>query len=125
MKVGDHAEVSRAFSMADLQDYSTLSGHELVQSRVPEPLIGALFSYLLGVCLPGEGTMYLKQATRYLYTVPIGEILNARVEISRLRPDKELVDLSTSCLDSNARLVATGRALVYVGDVPRGMQPGV
>ena len=125
MKVGDHAEVSRAFSTADIQDYSALSGHEFEQSRVPEPLIGALFSYLLGVCLPGEGTMYLKQATRYLHKVTCGEVLNARVEISRLRPDKELVDLSTTCRDANGRLVTTGRALVYVGDVPRGMQPGV
>ena len=125
MKVGDHAEVSRAFSLQELEDYSDLSGHLLQDSRIPEPLIGALFSYLLGVSLPGEGTMYLKQETRYLHAVSTGECLTAQVEITRLRPAKQLVDLSTTCLDSDGRKIATGRALVYVGDIPPGLDSGV
>lgn len=60
--------------------------------------------------------MYLKQETQFLHTVLIGEALTARVEITRLRPDKQLVDLSTTCRDSTGRIITTGRALVYVGD---------
>ena len=117
MNIGDYAEVSRCFSAEDLSEYCGLSGHKLVGELVPEPLVGGLFSYLLGMKLPGMGTMYLKQETRYINVGRPGELLTARVEITRLRPDKQLADLSTSCCGMDGRLIATGRALVYIGDV--------
>lgn len=116
MKPGDSAEISRSFTAADLADYTRLSQHIPGNEQVPEPLIGALFSYLLGVELPGSGTNYLKQETHYHQAVPLGEALTARVEITRIRPEKHLVDLATTCTDSAGRLVASGRALVYVRD---------
>jgi len=117
MKVGDSARITRTFSDKDLRDYVRLSGHEATGGVVPEPMIGALFSYLLGVELPGLGTNYLKQETRYETAARIGEALTARVEITRLRPDKQLADLATTCYCADGRVAASGRALVYVGDV--------
>lgn len=117
MKPGDHADVTRTFGVKDLTEYTRLTGHVVHNKNVPEPLIGALFSYLLGVKLPGVGTMYLKQETQFRCSVLIGEALTARVEITRLRPEKQLADLSTTCHDSAGRIVASGRALVYTGDV--------
>jgi 3-hydroxybutyryl-CoA dehydratase len=117
VKIGDFAEASRTFRPKDLRDYSMLSGHEAAGERVPEPLIGALFSYLLGVKLPGLGAMYLKQETRIMQDALIGEPLSARVEVTRLRPDKQLADLSTTCRGADGELIASGRALVYTGDV--------
>lgn len=117
MKPGDHVNVTRTFGVEDLTEYAQLSGHETNNQNVPEPLIGALFSYLLGVKLPGVGTMYLKQETHFRHSVLIGEALTARVEITRLRAEKQLADLSTTCHDSAGRIIASGRALVYIGDV--------
>ncbi len=117
MKVGDRAEISRAFRVEELAAYSRLSGHKLTDRCIPEPLIGALFSFLLGVHLPGEGTMYLKQETRFEQTAAAGETLTADVEVTALRPEKKLADLTTTCHGMDGRLIATGRALVYVGDV--------
>ena len=119
MKIGDSAEVTRTFSQQDLEEYSVLSGHEVNTPQVPEPLIGALFSYLLGVKLPGLGTNYLKQETRFQTGSKVGEVLRARVEVTRLRPDKQLVDLVTTCLNADGKTVASGRALVYVGSLVR------
>lgn len=119
MNIGDAEEVTRTFSVQDLQDYTALSAHEVTGSEVPEPLIGALFSYLLGVKLPGLGTNYLKQETRFQRVAPVGEQLTARVEITRIRPDKQLLDLATNCRLADGRVVASGRALVYVGDLAR------
>jgi len=119
MKLGEFAEVTRAFGADDLKAYAELSAYAVQDKRVPEPLIGALFSYLLGVRLPGDGTMYLKQTTRFLYDAICGEPLTARVEITRLRPEKHLVDLYTVCRDEKDRIIAEGRALVYIGDVAR------
>ena len=117
MKIGDSAEIRRTFSLQDLQQYAVLSGHDITGPQVPEPLIGALFSYLLGVKLPGLGTNYLKQETRFPTGSEVGEALRARVEITRLRPGKQLVDLATTCLNADGNIVASGRALVYVGDL--------
>jgi hypothetical protein len=119
MKVGDSVQVTRTFSSQDLRDYARLCGHKAAveHDRIPGPLIGALFSYLLGVKLPGMGTMYLKQQTSFKPGAVIGEALTARVEITRLRPDKQLADLSTTCQLANGEIITSGRALVYIGDL--------
>lgn len=117
MKVGDRVEILRTFSAGDLLDYAKLCGHNLNDDRVPEPLIGALFSFLLGTKLPGRGTMYLKQETRIFGSARVDEPLIAEVEITRLRPEKQLADLSTTCRRADGELIASGCALVHVGDV--------
>jgi len=119
MKLGDSVQVMRTFNTQHLRDYITLSGHHPRDGEIPAPLIGALFSYLLGMKLPGMGTNYLKQEARFHANARLGDILTARVEITRLRPDKQLVDLKTTCHNSQGELIASGRALVYVGDLLR------
>jgi len=119
MKIGDQAQVTRRFDATDLTAYATLSGHPSHGDTVPEPLIGALFSFLLGVHLPGPGANYLKQETRFIAPVALATELTASVEIIRLRPDKRLVDLATRCTDTSGRLLAEGRALIRVPDPAR------
>lgn len=116
MKIGDAAELHRAFSEADISAYNALCG-SLDSEFVPEPLIGALWSCLLGVHLPGVGTMYLKQETEHLAEARVGDTLTASVEITRIRPDKKLADLETRCTNSSGEVIAQGRALVYIGFV--------
>jgi hypothetical protein len=121
MKIGDFAEMTRAFESRDVADYAGLSGHTVADDCVPEPLVGALFSYLLGVQLPGNGANYLKQETQFHDRARVGDTLTARVEITRIRPDKHLVDLATTCTDSAGKLIASGRALVSARDVAEGV----
>lgn len=117
MRIGDRAEFTRAFSQADCDALTALTGVRPAEGHVPAPLIHALFSYLLGVKLPGPGTNYLKQDTEYLARAKLDAPLTARVEITRLRPEKKLVDLETTCRTATGALIARGRALVLVGDV--------
>ena len=116
MQVGHSASVSRSYSRADLEGFAELSG-TAVPDTIPEPLIAALFSYLLGVELPGPGTNYLKQELRFLAPAAVETELTAKVEITRLRPDKHLVDLWASCTDAKGVLVCEGRSLVKARDV--------
>jgi 3-hydroxybutyryl-CoA dehydratase len=117
LKLGDRAHLTRIFTDQDLRDLHTLTGAPIADGDVPEPLINSLFSYLLGVDLPGQGTNYLKQETRFLDTARRDEPLTASVKITRLRPEKHLVDLETNCHNATGNLIATGRALVYAKDV--------
>jgi 3-hydroxybutyryl-CoA dehydratase len=118
MQVGDKVHVTRAFTAADLAAFQLLAAQSgAALQAVPEPLIGALFSYLLGVELPGFGTNYLKQELSFLRPAPVGAALTATVEITRLRPEKHLVDLATICTGPDGTRYCEGRALVLAKDV--------
>jgi len=119
LRLGMSAVLTRSYSAHDVAEYTALGGHAPAPDTVPEPLIGALFSTLLGMELPGLGTNYLKQETRHLRPARLAESLTAQVEITGLRLEKNLVDLATRCHDAQDRLIAEGRALVYVRDVAR------
>jgi acyl dehydratase len=54
---------------------------------------------------------------RFLRPVLVGEPVTATVEITRIRPDKHLVDLATTCTDASGEVLCEGRALVLVKDV--------
>ena len=114
-QLGDSAVTTRSFSAADVAEYAALGGEQPRDGLLPEPMISAVFSYLLGVHLPGPGANYLKQETDFIARARIGEGLVARVEVTRLRPEKSLVDLATLCTGEDGRTLASGRALIFVG----------
>ena len=117
-EIGQTSQVTRTYTSSDMADFAWQAGLDgEAPKTVPGPLIGALFSYLLGVKLPGPGTNYLKQDMRFLADAPLGEALTASVTITRLRPEKHLIDLETVCMTENGIRVCEGRALVYVEDV--------
>lgn len=116
LKVGQSAQIARRYSEEDISAFSALSGGR--SNSVPEPLISALFSYLLGVELPGSGTNYLKQDLQFKAAAPLNTLLTAQVAITKLRPEKHLVDLWAKCTDPNGTVICEGRSLVKAKDVP-------
>ncbi len=118
MEVGQFSQITRRYQRDDLHAFAELAGIDAGDlTSVPEPLIAALFSYLLGVKLPGSGTNYLKQEMHFRAPAPIGEELTARVEISRLRPENHLVDLWATCTAPDGTVICDGRSLVLAKDV--------
>ena len=111
LRLGEAAELARRFGAADVAEHAALCGDE-PGDTVPPALVGALLSCLLGVHLPGPGTNYLKQSTRFHRDPRVDETVIARVQVTRLRPEKSLVDLATTCLGEDGRVLAEGRALV-------------
>lgn len=134
MEPGQRAQTRRTFTAIDLAEYADLTGdtnpvftnanyaRELGLDGLPVPggLLGGLFSYLLGTELPGRGTNYLKQRLHFAAPAYVDQTLTASVEIIRIRPDKQLVNLSTLCADAANNVVCHGEALVLVSDVGRG-----
>ena len=112
LAVGDSATTTRCFSAKDMAQWCDMMSLDKARAQVPEPLVAAMFSYLLGEKLPGHGTNYLKQDMRFEDMARIDETLSVAVRISRLRRDKALVDLDTTCTGSDGRTICTGRALV-------------
>lgn len=124
LALGQTAQVMRTFSPADIVAYRTLSMDEYLQfgrhaerDTIPGPLLGGLFSYLLGTKLPGRGTNWLKQQLAFPQPAYVGEAITATVEIIRLRPEKELINLRTLCTNPAGTIVCRGEALVLVRDL--------
>lgn len=122
IRLGDSAQVSRGFDAADLAAFQALT-HWPAGAEVPDPLIGALFSCLLGARLPGPGTGWLKQDLRHHATAHLDEVLTARVTVTRLRPAQRLIDLACTCHGADGRLICDGRALMLMAPDPSGQQP--
>jgi acyl dehydratase len=128
LAVGMFTEKKRTFTAADLAEYGNLSGDRnpllrdtlyarargLEGTLVPWPLLGGMFSDMLGTHLPGRGTGWMKQKLIYAGAAYPGEELTARVEITRLRPDKELVNLRSTIVATDGGLVCDGESLVLV-----------
>ncbi|MCI0478590.1 MAG: MaoC family dehydratase [Anaerolineales bacterium] len=116
-QIGQAATTKRTFTQNDLAEYASLAGIAQTPRVVPEPLLGGMFSYLLGTQLPGRGTNYLKQHLGFPKPAFVGDELLATVEIVRLRPEKNLVNLRTTCTNARGEIVCEGEALVFVKDV--------
>lgn len=70
LREGQSAETRRSFTRADVEALQALTGAPDSGDAVPEALVNGLFSYLLGVHLPGQGTNYLKQETDFVAPAP-------------------------------------------------------
>ena len=115
LNVGDSVSVGRSFDQPALAEWCRLAKVGEAEGdwrEVPEPLIAGLFSCLLGEELPGHGTNYLKQHMHFHTLARAGESLTATVTVTRLRPDKALVNLETRCTGEGGRLICSGDALV-------------
>lgn len=131
LKAGLRAEIQRTFTAQDLAEYASLTGDTnplftdagyarqrgLDGPVIPGGLLGGMISCLLGTQLPGLGTNYLKQRLLFPNPAYTDQEIMAKVTVVRIRPEKELVNLSTVCVDPAGRVLCHGEALVLVRDV--------
>lgn len=127
LSLGESASIRRTYTEGDLVEYGELTGDlnplyapgDYAKKMgfsgpiVPPGLTGGLFSNLLGTKLPGRGTNWLKQTLVFANPAYIGEELKANVKVVRLRPEKDLVNLHTSCEKKDGEVVCSGEALVF------------
>jgi acyl dehydratase len=131
LQIGQTAATKRIFSAEDLVEYADLSGDtnplfiDAAYARrfgfkdrlVPGPLLSGMFSDLFGTKLPGRGTNWLKQNLHFPSAAYLGDEIIAGVEIIRLRPEKDLVNLRGTCTNSSGELVCQAQSLVLVKDL--------
>jgi len=128
LRIGDKAELSKAFTEEEVFRFAELSADKnplhldkdfgrasiFSQRIVHGMLVASLFSGLIGMQLPGEGSIYLGQTLAFKAPVAIGEQVTATVEIIKIREDKPIVTLRTLCFDSGGEIVIEGEAVVKV-----------
>jgi acyl dehydratase len=126
LKIGDKASVCKVFSEEEVFQFANIStdrnplhldkdfGKESVfgQRIVHGMLVASLFSGLIGMKLPGVGSIYLGQNLTFKAPVGIDEQITASVEIIHIREDKPIVTLRTICINSEGTVVIEGEAVV-------------
>ena len=75
-------------------------------------LLGSYISALIGMELPGEGTIYMKQELNFLRPVYYGDIIRVEIRVAELIQEKKRAVLSTNCYNQENEQVIVGTAMV-------------
>lgn len=75
-------------------------------------LLAGFISAVLGMQLPGPGTIYMGQDLRFLAPVRPGDTITATAEVVSLDVEKNSAVLHTCCTNQNGVQVVTGLAKV-------------
>ncbi|MBN1834071.1 MAG: MaoC family dehydratase [Deltaproteobacteria bacterium] len=126
LKLGDYAEVAKTVTETDVYLFAGITGdlnpahvneeyakNTFFQTRIAHGILLAGFiSAAIGMKLPGQGTIYIRQELNFLAPVRIGDTIIARVEVARMDTEKNRVVLKTTCTNQEAVVVLEGEALV-------------
>jgi 3-hydroxybutyryl-CoA dehydratase len=125
LAVGDAASMTKAFSQSDIDGFARVSGDanpvhldreyaeaSFFKGRIAHGVLTAgLISAVIGMDLPGPGTIYLSQTLRGRAPVRPGDRLTATVTVKEVVAEKNRVVLDT-VVTRDGEPVLTGEALV-------------
>ncbi len=93
------------------QDYAAQT---MFKGRIAHGMLSASFiSTVIGTKLPGPGCIYVAQSLRFKAPVRAGDTVLARVTITKLIPEKRMIELKTLCTIGE-KVVIDGEATILV-----------
>lgn len=126
-QIGESASVSKTISESDVYLFAGISGdfNPVHVNKVAAEkstfgrriahgfLAGSLISNVIGMTLPGPGTIYMEQDLNFLKPVYIGDTLTANVEIIEVINEfKNILRLQTVVINQKNDKVIRGFAVV-------------
>jgi 3-hydroxybutyryl-CoA dehydratase len=75
-------------------------------------LVSSLISTVLGMYLPGPGTIYLGQELKFLAPVRVGDTIKAQAVVIEKIDEKNRIKLKTTCYNQDGKVVVDGIATV-------------
>ena len=125
VNIGDSASMTRTLNKQDIQLFATVTGdmnpahldeayaktdifHQIVGHGM---WTGSMFSVLLGMQLPGPGTIYLNQTLKFLKPVHIGDTVTASVKAITKDDKHKRITFETLCVNQKGEHVVEGEAL--------------
>jgi acyl dehydratase len=123
-RIGDVIEEEFSFSQEQVNRFAELTGDDNPIHHDPEfasntvfkkPIIhgflsSSIFSKILGISMPGKGTIYLKQEMNFRKAMYVGETYTCIVEIRDIAGSKYTLD--TKILNDKKEPVVEGYAIV-------------
>lgn len=125
--VGQRASMRKTITEADVVLYAAISGDQnpvhideiaardsRFGRRIAHGMLAAgLISAVLGMRLPGNGTVYLKQTLNFRKPIYINDTVTTTVEVTHIREDKPIATLATTVTNQDGEVVVDGESLVY------------
>ena len=126
MKIGDHASVTKTVSETDVYLFAGITGDlnpahtnevaaskTMFKTRIAHGMLGAGFtSAVLGMYLPGPGTIYMGQELKFTKPVHIGDTVTATATVEEIILEKNRVILDTTVVNQDGEIVIKGKATV-------------
>ena len=125
-QVGANASLTKTFTDEDVKTFAEISGdHNPIhldddfaattpfeRRLVHGMLTAGMLSAVLGMQLPGPGSIYLKQELNFRAPVFIGDTITATVTVTKVREDKPIITLNTVCKNQEGFKVIDGKAVL-------------
>ncbi len=126
IQVDDEAEVTHTVTEEDIEAFGELSGDynplhfddewaskTMFKGRIAHGMLTASFiSTVIGMKLPGTGTVYLSQEMKFKRPVRIGDTIIARVKVAEKNDERHHISLLTECTNQDGKVVLEGNAVV-------------
>lgn len=126
LAVGQNASVTKTISEADVYLFAGITGdfnpaHINEQfaaetrfgGRIAHGMLSAgLISAVIGMQLPGPGTIYVGQSLNFLAPVRIGDTVTAKVIVRELDTERNRAMLETVCINQKGTCIVSGEAMV-------------
>jgi acyl dehydratase len=133
-RVGERAERSMTVTDEQIEAFARLSGDRNpvhfddgfarrigFDGHIAHGAVTAsLLSALLGMDLPGPGSVFLEQRVRFLAPVRPGDTITGTLEVMKVRPDKPIVTLRAEIANQAGARVADGELVVLLRDPAPG-----
>ena len=126
INIGDKSSYSRTVTETDVVLFGGVSGdlnpahfneeyckETMFKGRIAHGMLSAGYiSTVLGMQLPGPGTIYLSQEVKFIAPVRFGDTITATVEVVEKIEDKNRIVLETICVNQQGKVVIKGKAIV-------------
>ena len=126
LNLGDSASVSKTVTETDVYLFAGITGdlnpahvnevassQTMFKGRIAHGMLSAGFiSAVLGMQLPGPGTIYLGQELKFTKPVRIGDTITATCTVIEKLDEKNIIKLETVCTNQDGKVVTTGVATV-------------
>lgn len=126
IQIGDSASFTKTVTEADITLFAGYSGDfnpahinaveaekGMFHGRIAHGMLSAGFiSAVLGMQLPGPGTIYMGQELRFVKPVYIGDTVTATATVVERVPEKNRLKLETIVTNQKGEQVITGMATV-------------
>ncbi|BBE30424.1 dehydrogenase [Tepiditoga spiralis] len=126
IKLNDIYEIEKTITSNMVETFAEITGdknpvhldeefakNSIFKARIAHGiLVVGQISAVLGMEFPGPGTIYLKQDTKFLKPVYIGEKIKISVEVKEKYDEKSRILLSTKVFNEKGKLAVDGEALV-------------
>lgn len=126
IKIGDKASFTKTLTETDVYLFAGISGDlnpahvnqiesekSMFKGRICHGiLVSSLISTVLGMYLPGPGTIYLSQDLKFVAPVKIGDTVTATVEVIERNEERNRLILKTVVINEDGKVVVEGQAKV-------------